>query len=203
MKVLSFLIRQNDGNKHPETTGCLQKVQHLEYGCPNVSDIWQPWWNKQPQTSASGLLVAEQDGGLGDMKVSRDFWLFSSQMPSEQLLWRRSVECMKQRMRIFTVCHFCKFVCTLQRNKLGWNFKFITCTRPLFFQCFHCKCIVENCGMFLEKKVINLIVAFWKLLWKFSLYSQYLYILSPSLSVSLFSWTMPPDLGLVHPEPST
>lgn len=118
-------------------------------------------------------------------------------------LWRRSVEPMKQCMRIFTVCQFCKFVFSLQCNKLGWNFKFITCTRPLFFQCFHCNCIVENCGMFLEKKVINLIVAFWKLLWKFSLYSQYLYILSLSLSVSLFSWTMPPDLGLVHPEPST
>lgn len=147
MKVLSFLIRQNDGNKHPETTGCLQKAQHLEYGCPNVSDIWQPWWNKQPQTSASGLLVARRMEGWVEMKVSRDFWLFCRQMSSEQLLWRRSVV----RMRIFAVCHDSLFVCSLQRNKLGWNFRFITCTRPLFFQCFHCNCIVENCGMLFLK----------------------------------------------------
>lgn len=137
--------------------------------------------------SASGLPVAEEDGGLGEMKVSRDFWQFCRQMSSEQLLWRRSVEHMKRCMRIFAVCHFCKFVCSLQCNKLGWNVKFITCTRPLFFQCFHCNCIVENCGMFLEKKkVINVNLACWKLLWKFSIYSQYLYILSPSLSVPLY-----------------
>lgn len=77
------------------------------------------------------------------------------------------------------------FVFSLQCNKLGWNFKCITCTRPLFFQCFHCYCIVKNCGMFLEKNVINLILAFWNCCGNSHyIHNIYIFSLPPSLYLS-------------------
>lgn len=138
--------------------------------------------------------------GWGEMKVSRDFWLFCWQMSSEQLLWSVWSSIWEYLQYVISG----SFICSLQRNKLGWNLTLITCTRPLFFLCFHCNYIVENCGMFLEKKKGHKSeFSTLKIAVEFSIYSQYLYILSPSLSVSLFSWMMPPHLGLVHPEPST